>query len=143
MASVTESIPLAVPVDTVWAVLRNPSRFADWVDIHAGFVGEPPTELVVGSTFGQRLRVMGMPADVTWTVDQVEPDQYVVLKGNGPMGVGLTARYTVEPIELGTLATATFEFSGAAVVMVGSQLTRETADSLRTSLKALKALVES
>jgi uncharacterized protein YndB with AHSA1/START domain len=142
MASVTESMPMTAPVATVWAVLSNPSRFGEWVDIHTGFVGEPPTDFTVGSSFGQKLRVMGMPVDVTWTVEDLVPQQRIVLSGDGPMGVGLTATYSVEPIDAGSLATAAFDFSGAAVMMVGSQLTRETAQSLRVSLQTLKGIVE-
>jgi uncharacterized protein YndB with AHSA1/START domain len=142
MASVTESMPMTAPVATVWAVLSNPSRFGEWVDIHTGFVGEPPTDFTVGSSFGQKLRVMGMPVDVTWTVEEVVPQQRIVLSGDGPMGVGLTATYSVEPIDAGSLASATFDFSGAAVMMVGSQLTRETAQSLRVSLQTLRGIVE-
>jgi uncharacterized protein YndB with AHSA1/START domain len=142
MASVTESMPMTAPVATVWAVLSNPSRFGEWVDIHSGFVGEPPTDFTVDSSFGQKLRVMGMPVDVTWTVEELVPQQRIVLSGDGPMGVGLTATYSVEPIDAGSLATAVFDFSGAAVMMIGSQLTRETAQSLRVSLQTLKTIVE-
>lgn len=142
MASVSVSVSAAATPEKVWSVLADPSRFSSWVDNHQGFIGEPPTAFAPGSAFGQRLRVMGMPADVTWTVESSEEPERLTLKGNGPMGIGLLATYAVEAAGAGSTVTTSLEFSGAAVMAVGAQIEREVGASLETSLGKLKALVE-
>ena len=142
MASVSAQIEVTATPEQAWAVLADPARFSSWVANHQGFVGEPPTAFAPGTSFGQRLRVMGMPAEVRWTVDGLEEPRRVVLKGNGPMGIGLTATYLVTPGEGSTTVASTYEFSGAAVFAVAGQLEREVGETLRVSLATLKTLVE-
>jgi uncharacterized protein YndB with AHSA1/START domain len=142
MASVTESIEVAAPAERVWEVIADPGRFESWVASHEGFVGEAPAALTVGNEFGQRLRVLGMPAEISWTVEESAAPQKLHLAGSGPMGVAISSTYLLEPVPAGTAVTVTFDFSGAAVLMVGSQLTRETGASLATSLQRLKQLAE-
>lgn len=142
MAHVSASVDIdAAPVQT-WAVIADPSRFGAWVDNHDGFVGEPPTSYEPGASFRQRLTVLGMAAEVGWTVDQVEEPSKVVLTGQGPMGIVLTATYLVTPAATGSRAQAEFAFSGAAVMAVGPQLTSGVGSSLEASMAALKTVVE-
>lgn len=142
MASVSAQIDVTATPEQAWAVLAAPARFSSWVDNHQGFVGEPPAELAPGTSFVQRLRVMSMPAEVRWTVEGLEEPRRVVLKGNGPMGIGLTATYLVTAAEGHTTVASTYEFSGAAVFAVAGQLEREVGETLRVSLANLKKLVE-
>ncbi len=142
MAHVSASVDIdAAPVQT-WAVIADPSQFAAWVDNHDGFVGDPPTGYEAGASFRQRLTVLGMPAEVGWTVQQVEAPSKVVLTGQGPMGMALTATYQVMAAGAGSRAQAEFAFSGAAVVAVGAQLKSGVGSSLEASLAALKTVVE-
>jgi carbon monoxide dehydrogenase subunit G len=143
MASVSAQIDVTATPEQAWAVLSDPATFSSWMDNHQGFVGEPPTALAPGGAFGQRLRVMGMPAEVRWTVDGLEQPRRLVLKGTGPMGIGLTASYVVTPGDAATRIETTFDFSGAAVFAVAGQLQREVGQTLQVSLGKLKALVES
>lgn len=142
MASVSASTQTAAAPERVWVVLADPTTYSSWIDNHQGFIGEPPTGLAPGATFGQRLRVMGMPADVKWTVDGLEEPRRIVLKGNGPMGIGLTATYGIAGSGDGSTVTSTMEFSGAAVMMVAAQLEKEVGAALETSLGKLKTIVE-
>ncbi len=142
MASVSADIEIAAPVQQTWAVLSDPSRFSSWVDNHLGFVGQPPAAYAPGASFGQRIRVMGMPAEVNWTVKGLEEPKRVVLGGAGPMGIGLTAAYEVAPAAAGSRVDVRFDFSGAAVFAIARQLDSEVGGSLRTSLAKLKELIE-
>jgi uncharacterized protein YndB with AHSA1/START domain len=141
MASVRESAELPAPVERTWAVISDPAKFGSWVDNHEGFVGEAPTAFTPGTTFGQRVNVMGMPADVSWTVEDVQVGRSLTLKGAGPMGIGLHASYALEPSAAGTTVSAELDFSGAAVMAVGAMLEKQMGEMLQTSLGRLRTLV--
>jgi len=138
---VSESADLSAPVEKTWSVISDPKQFGSWVDNHEGFVGEPPASFAPGTVFGQRVSVMGMPAEVAWTVEDVQAGRSLALKGSGPMGIGLHAAYLLEPSPAGTTVTATLDFSGAAVMAVGSMLTTQMGEMLQTSLGRLATLV--
>jgi uncharacterized protein YndB with AHSA1/START domain len=142
MADVTVTADIDATPEQVWAVLANPATWGDWVEIHQGFVGEAPSGFAPGGAFVQRVRVMGMPADVRWTITGLQEPVRLELEGTGPMGIGLLAEYRVEQRTKGSSVTAHMEFKGAAVMMVGSQLESEVGPSLRGSLAKLKARVE-
>ena len=141
MASVTVTADVSASPDALWAVLSDPSRNSEWLQMHQGFVGEAPAGFTAGQSFGQKVKVLGMPADVTWTVRDVDPAHRLHLSGTGPMGIGLAATYLVEPAGDGSKVSVTMDFSGGAVMMVGSQLESEVGASLRASMEKLKALV--
>ena len=142
MADVTETTDIRTDAERVWAVLANPSTWGDWVEIHQGFAGEAPAEFFPGGAFVQRVRVLGMPADVRWTIVGLQEPVRLELEGAGPMGINLRAEYRVEDKAGSSTVTAYKEFKGAAVMMVGSQLESEVGNSLRSSLAKLKARVE-
>ena len=64
------------------------SRWPDWLALHAGWRGTPPSGAVAGVTFGERLTLMGIPVDVSWEVTDVTEDR-VELQGSGPMQLAL------------------------------------------------------
>jgi uncharacterized protein YndB with AHSA1/START domain len=142
MADVTVTTDIKAGAEQVWAVLANPATWGDWVDLHQGFAGEAPAQFFPGGAFVQRVRVLGMPADVRWTIVGLQEPVRLELEGAGPMGINLRAEYGVEDQGGSSTVTAHMEFKGAAVMMVGSQLESEVGSSLRTSLAKLKARVE-
>jgi len=143
MADVTVTTDIRADAEQVWAVLANPSTWGDWVEIHQGFAGEAPVQFFPGGAFVQRVRVLGMPADIRWTIVGLQEPVRLELEGAGPMGINLRAEYRVEDQGGSSDVSAHMEFKGAAVMMVGSQLESEVGNSLRSSLAKLKARVES
>jgi hypothetical protein len=142
MADVTVTTDISAGAEKVWAVLANPSTWGDWVEIHQGFAGEAPVQFFPGGAFVQRVRVLGMPADIRWTIVGLQEPVRLELEGAGPMGIALRAEYGVEDRGGSSTVTAHMEFKGAAVMMVGAQLESEVGNSLRGSLAKLKARVE-
>jgi carbon monoxide dehydrogenase subunit G len=142
MASVTVTADIDATPEQVWAVLANPSTWGDWVEIHQGFAGEAPGQFTPGGAFVQRVRVLGMPADVRWTIVGLQEPVRLELEGAGPMGIGLRAEYGIEHRGSNSTVTGRMEFKGAAVMMVGPQLETEVGNSLRASLAKLKSRVE-
>jgi carbon monoxide dehydrogenase subunit G len=142
MATATTTTQITADPSAVWAVINDPARTGDWVAIHQGYIGDPPASLEAGATFTQRVSIMGMPADVSWEVTEVEPAATSVMSGNGPMGIRVSNRYALAPSDGGTKVTWTMEFSGGMVMAVGGQLESQVSAAQRSSLDALKRLVE-
>ena len=106
-------------------------------------MGEPPAAFAAGTTFGQRVKVMGMPADVRWTVAELQEPTRVTLTGQGPMGIGLRTDYAVADGGDGaSRITVAMDFSGPAVMAMGSQISQEVGGQMRSSLEKLKGLCE-
>src|SRR5919199_1046880 len=142
MASVSVTAEIDATPEQVWAVLANPATWGEWVEIHQGFAGEAPSQFTPGGAFVQRVRVMGMPGDVRWTVTGLQEPVRLELEGAGPMGIGLRAEYSIEQRGATSTVAGVMDFKGAAVMMVGPQLESEVGASLRSSLAKLKARVE-
>ncbi len=145
MASVTSSIQIPASPEAVWATMTDPARVGEWQANHAGFAGEQPAGFAEGLTYTQQMRILGMPAEIRWTVDsaQAPADGRAVLtqSGQGPMGVGVVTTAVLEPADGGTAVTLTQKFSGSAVMMVGAQLEKEVGGIQADSLARLKDLV--
>lgn len=142
MATASTTTEIAADPATVWAVMADPTKMADWVSIHQGFVGEPPAVFEQGTRFTQRVSIMGMPADVAWTLSDVTPGAGSTMTGTGPMGIGVKNTYALVSTGSGTAVTWTMTFSGGMVMAVGGQLEAQVGSAQRASLESLKKLVE-
>lgn len=119
-------------------MLAGPAEAARWQTTHLGYGGVEPTAFTPGTTFVQRVRVMGMPAEVSWTVAEVTEGSRLSMTGRGPMGITLLSSYDVEPAGTGSRVRLSQEVSGAAIAAVGSQLQRELKSAQEQSLEKLR-----
>jgi hypothetical protein len=140
--SVTTSIDLKAQAPAVWAVLSDLGNLGAWVTNHAGYVGAAPQSLATGTEYTERLRVLGMPNDVSWTVSALDDGRRLAQEGRGPMGISIEAEYIVEPTAEGSRLTVSQAFSGAAVFAVKGQLEREVKGAQESSLARLRELVD-
>lgn len=140
--SVTTSIDLKAEARTVWAALSDLGKLGTWMSGHVGYVGAAPAALVPGTEYTERIRVLGMPNDVTWTVSTVDEGSRIAQEGRGPMGISIDSEYTVEPTPEGSRLTISQAFSGAVLFAVKSQLEREVKNAQESSLAKLRELVE-
>lgn len=142
MAEVETSVEVAASPEQVWAVVTDPARLAEWQQPHLGFVGEAPSALAAGTAFGQRVKVMGMPNEIAWTVAAADAPSSLQLAGTGPMNIAVGNTYTLTPSGSGTTVTLAYSFAGAVLAAVEGQLTRAAKSEQEASLAQLKALVE-
>jgi hypothetical protein len=140
MPSVTQSVELTLTPEQAFALATDTSRFAEWLTIHDSWPqGEPGTP-EPGKQFTQKVKIMGMPADVAWTVDEMS-DSHLVLKGAGPMGATLANRIVVEAVGEGSSLSYTAEFEGGGIQgPMGEMVTQAAGKELATSLDKLKEL---
>lgn len=141
--SVTTSIEFKAEASAVWAVLSDLGNLGSWMSNHAGYVGAAPEVLAAGTEYTERIRVLGMPNDVAWTVSALDEGRRIAQEGRGPMGISIDAEYVLEPTDDGSRLTVSQTFSGAALFAVKGQLEREVKGAQETSLEKLRELVES
>jgi hypothetical protein len=141
--SVTTSIELVADAPAVWGRLVDLANMGTWVASHAGFVGGAPQSVAPGTEYTERIKVLGMPNDVRWTISTLEDGRRFAQEGRGPMGISIDAEYLVEPTTDGSRLTISQGFSGGALFAVKGQLEREVKGAQESSLAKFKELVES
>jgi hypothetical protein len=114
-------------------------RSGDWNAVHVAFPDGAPV-LSPSARWKEKVRIMGMPGEVTWSVADLDEGSELQLTGSGPMGTKLRAGYVLEPVDGGTRLTADSEFGGLAIKPMLGQLAKESEKALAASLERLRAL---
>ncbi|EFL13931.1 conserved hypothetical protein, partial [Streptomyces sp. C] len=94
MAEVTAESRIEAPAAKLWAQLTDWDAYGQWSMTHTDFPKGGPRTLAVGSTFSENMKMMGFPAEVLWTVSELEEQRVFAITGKGPMGVAVLTRYT-------------------------------------------------
>ncbi|MFJ8082727.1 SRPBCC family protein [Streptomyces sp. NPDC096205] len=141
MAEVSAQARIEAPAEKVWAQLTDWSAYGEWNATHTDFPAGGPEALVVGATFLENMKLMGFPAEVEWTVEELEPARLLVIRGKGPMAVSLATRYTLSPQGEATSVRIDGEFTGAAVSLMAGRLKDSATAALEESLRRLDGLV--
>lgn len=140
MPSVTKTVELNQSPEDAFALLTDAGRFGEWMTIHAGWPNGEPT-LAQGAGFTQKLRIMGMPADVAWTVEALDPPSRLRLVGAGPMGAQLATTLSIAANGGGAVISYEAEFSGGGIEgPMGEMVTKQAGVEAEASLAKLKAL---
>ncbi|MFE3853734.1 SRPBCC family protein [Streptomyces griseorubiginosus] len=142
MAEISAEARVQAPAERVWAQLTDWSSYGEWNATHTSFPKGGPAVLEVGATFQENMKLMGFPAEVEWTVDQVEPARLFAIRGKGPMAVSVATRYTLTPDGDATDVRIDGEFTGAAVSLMAGKLKDSGTAALNESLRKLAGLVE-
>jgi hypothetical protein len=135
MAKVSVSTQVPAGAEKVWQLAVDLPREGEWNSMHEGFTGDVPEVLTEGASFKQRVKLMGMPAEIAWRVTEAAAPGRLELKGDGPMGVTAINRWLIEPAGGGSQITLEMEFSGATLagpmaMMVEKQARSATEKSL-------------
>ncbi|MEU1416555.1 MULTISPECIES: SRPBCC family protein [unclassified Streptomyces] len=141
MAEVSAEARIDAPADKVWAQLTDWPAYGEWNATHTSFPKGGPEVLEVGGTFEENMKLMGFPAEVTWTIDELQPGRVLAIRGKGPMAVNVTTRYTLTPDGEATSVRIDGEFTGAAVSLMAGKLKDSATTALDESLRRLGALV--
>lgn len=115
MPKVTVSAAIAAGPAQVWQLAVDLPRYAEWLTMHDAFTGEVPATLGEGVAYRQRVKLMGMPADMAWRVTTADEPGRLELAGDGPMGVKAHNRFMIEPADEGSQITFEMEFNGPAL----------------------------
>ncbi|MER7952584.1 SRPBCC family protein [Streptomyces sp. NPDC096079] len=141
MAEVSAEARIEAPAGKVWARLTDFSSYGEWNATHTGFPNGGPAALEAGATFTENMKLMGFPAEVLWTVEELESERAFAIRGKGPMGVVVTTRYSLAADGEATTVRIDGEFTGAAVSLMAGKLKDSATAALTESLRKLSGLV--
>ncbi|MEU9994449.1 SRPBCC family protein [Streptomyces sp. NPDC048370] len=141
MAEVSAEARIEAPAEKVWAQLTDFSSYGEWNATHTNFPNGGPTTLEAGATFAENMKLMGFPAEVTWTVEELETARVLAIRGKGPMGVVVGTRYSLAADGDATTVRIDGEFTGAAVSLMAGKLKDSATAALNESLRKLTGLV--
>ncbi|WP_329276484.1 type II toxin-antitoxin system Rv0910 family toxin [Streptomyces sp. NBC_00691] len=141
MAEVSAEARIEAPAEKVWAQLVDFPSYGEWNATHTNFPNGGPATLEAGATFTENMKLMGFPAEVLWTVEELAAERAFAIKGKGPMGVLVTTRYSLAPDGDATTVRIDGEFTGAAVSLMAGKLKDSATAALTESLRKLSGLV--
>ncbi|MER5474849.1 SRPBCC family protein [Streptomyces sp. NPDC002935] len=141
MAEVSAEARIEAPAEKIWAQLTDWSAYGEWNATHTNFPKGGPEKLEVGGTFTENMKLMGFPAEVVWTIEELESGRTLAIRGKGPMSVNVTTRYTLTPDGDATSVRIDGEFTGAAVSLMAGKLKDSATAALDESLRKLAGLV--
>ncbi|MEV6247521.1 SRPBCC family protein [Streptomyces sp. NPDC051742] len=141
MAEVSAEARIEAPTGKVWARLTDFPSYGEWNATHTSFPNGGPEALEAGATFTENMKLMGFPAEVLWTVEELESERALAIKGKGPMGVVVTTRYSLAPDGEATTVRIDGGFTGAAVSLMAGKLKDSATAALTESLRKLSDLV--
>jgi hypothetical protein len=141
MPTVTQSLDIPAAPDDVWAVATDLSRYGEWNVTHTGFPdGAPAPEQ--GATFKEKITIMGMPGEASWTVTESSAPTRTVWDGEGPMGIKLGTKLELAPSSDGTTVTIEVSFDGGPLAgPIGDTVAKSAEKGALESLERLKGLV--
>lgn len=141
MPEINAEARIEAPAEKVWAQLMDWPAYGEWNATHTSFPQGGPAALEVGGTFQENMKLMGFPAEVEWTISELEPARVFAIKGKGPMAVTVATRYTLTPEGEATKVRIDGEFTGAAVTLMAGRLKDSGTAALNESLHKLAGLV--
>ncbi|MER6099863.1 SRPBCC family protein [Streptomyces sp. NPDC001728] len=141
MAEVSAEARIEAPAGKVWAQLMDFPSYGEWNATHTNFPNGGPETLAAGGTFTENMKLMGFPAEVLWTIEELESERALAIKGKGPMGVLVTTRYSLTSDGDATNVRIDGEFTGAAVSLMAGKLKDSATAALTESLRKLSGLV--
>jgi hypothetical protein len=142
MATFEHSVTIRRAGPEVFAYLMRPENNLAWQPslIAAGAVTEGPVQ--VGSRFWERRKVLGVPVEIEFEVEQFDPGCYCQTRAvSGP--VPFLASYLVRPAGIGSVLTAGGEVPDRALPRLAAKAAARTASrELASSLSLLKQVLE-
>ena len=133
---------LPAPVDAVWALISNPSSWADWFTIHEKWLSEPPATLTAGTQLSAKIVMLGMANKIDWTVDAIDAPRQLTMSGTGMAGVRCSFTFTLAPAgDNCSRFTLSGDFEGALIKgALGKAVEKDGAKQLDATLEQLTQL---
>jgi ligand-binding SRPBCC domain-containing protein len=139
--TVSTTREIVAPLESVWGIVKDPSRYGDWNVTHTGFPDGTPDFYAEGMRIRERLVILGMPAEARWTITHYEDLRGVAMEGNGPMGLTLRQVLGLTESGGGTIAEVTTSIDGSRLLgPIVDSLAQAARKAARESLENLTAL---
>ncbi len=142
MATVTQSLEIPAAPEKVWEVATDLSRYGEWNITHTSFPDGPP-RAEQGATFKEKITIMGMPGEASWTVSECRAPTRTVWDGEGPMGIKLGTRLELVRSGEGTTVSIAVSFDGGPLAgPIGDAVAKSADKGALESLERLKDLID-
>lgn len=142
MATVNATTTVPASPEKTFSVLTDPTRFEEWLSIHDGWTTAPPTSVAVGTTFEERVSLMGMVNKIGWTVEELTDGSSLRMTGTGMAGVKADFTLAVAPSPEGSTVSIDAEFTGAMLVgPLAAAVAKDIKQHLDGSLQTFSTLV--
>jgi carbon monoxide dehydrogenase subunit G len=139
--TVSTTCEIVAPLEAVWGIVKDPSRYGDWNVTHTGFPDGAPEFYAEGMRIREKVVILGMPAEARWTITHYEDLRGVAMEGDGPMGLTLRQILALTPSGDGTLAEVTTSVSGSRLLKpIVESLAQAARKAAGESLEKLTAL---
>ncbi len=113
---ITRDLELAAAPDAVGELLVDLPRWPEWFALHKGWVGDvPPPRAERGTRFRHRVRILGVPGEIEWTVTTLDFPHHFALRGKGSNRTGAEIDFRVAPEGTGSRIAFTARLSGLAL----------------------------
>jgi Polyketide cyclase / dehydrase and lipid transport len=139
--TVSTTREIVAPLESVWGIIKDPSRYGDWNVTHTGFPDGTPDFYAEGMRIRERLVILGMPAEARWTITHYEDLRGVAMEGDGPMGISLRQILGLTESGAGTIAEVTTSIDGSRLLRpIVESLAQAARKAAGESLEQLTAL---
>jgi uncharacterized protein YndB with AHSA1/START domain len=143
MPKVSVSTQANAEPERVWQLAVDLPRYAEWLTMHDAFTSDVPAMLDEGTAYKQRVKLMGMPAEMAWRVTSAQAPARLELAGDGPMGVKAHNRFVIEPADGGSQITFEMEFNGPALAgPMAGMVEKQAGAAAQQSLAKFAALLD-
>ena len=116
MGHIESERELPAPVDAVWAMIGDPSTWADWFTLHEKWLSDVPATLTPGTQLSAKIVMLGMANKIDWTVNGIEAPRQLSMSGTGMAGVTCSFTFNLEPAgDAASRFTVSGDFDGALI----------------------------
>lgn len=122
MAELTRTRDVPGTPGEVADLVTDLPRWPEWFALHKGWKGPVPSRAAPGTTFKHDVRILGVPADITWEVVQLDLPGRVVLKGKGSKRTNAEVDFRITEREGGSTVALQAKVGGLVLKPVDSQL---------------------
>jgi hypothetical protein len=141
MATVDVSVSSDQSPREAWALASDLDRFGEWMTIFAGWKGDVPADVQLGTKVSSLIKVKGFRNVIHWEVTNFELFRRLEMRGSGRGGVHIGLDMTISDNHPGSTFHLVARLSGGLLNgPVGSLVARVLESDVRRSVENLAAL---
>jgi hypothetical protein len=112
---IAKQLEVAHPPERIGEVIVDLEHWPDWFALHKGWAGPVPPRAALGTKFKHKVRMLGVPGEIEWTVTELAFPSHFTLKGKGTSRTGAEIDFTVTPDGAGSQVAFVAKLSGLAI----------------------------
>ena len=101
MATVDVSVSSELSPERAWALASDLRRFDEWLTIFAGWRGQVPAQVEVGTCVSSLIKVKGFRNVIGWRVTRYDEPKEIELVGRGRPAICIALRLCVKEVRTG------------------------------------------